>query len=74
MDTETGNSASLLVTWELEGNPVAVDLAIGPTPDHLDHRHETTVRLLVGPAGAWPLLGAGGFSSPSPPTDRARPW
>ena len=29
--------------WELEGDPVAVDVAIGSRPDHQEHRHETTV-------------------------------
>ncbi len=50
VDTEP--DGSVLVSWELEGDPVAVDLAVGPTPDHLDHRHETTV-----PAGrtSWRL-------------------
>jgi protein-tyrosine phosphatase len=44
------------VTWELEGEPVAVDIAIGTTPDHVDHRHEMTVepgpqRIRLGPFG-----------------------
>src|SRR5207245_1424099 len=34
---------TLLVRWELEGEPVAVDVATGSSPDHLDHQHETTV-------------------------------
>jgi protein-tyrosine phosphatase len=34
---------SLLVRWQLEGEPVAVDVAIGTSADHLDHRHETTI-------------------------------
>lgn len=33
----------LLVEWEVEGAPVAVDVAVGSTPDHVDHRHESTV-------------------------------
>ena len=30
---DTAPEGSLLVTWELDGDPVAVDLASGPTPD-----------------------------------------
>jgi len=33
----------LLVRWEFEGDPVAVDVAVGSTPDHLDHQHQTSV-------------------------------
>lgn len=49
---DTQPDGSLYVTWKLEGDPVAVDLAVGPTPDHLDHAHEVTV-----PAGqtGWTL-------------------
>jgi protein-tyrosine phosphatase len=41
VDTQPGGS--LLVRWELSGGAAAVDVASGPTPDHLDHAHETTV-------------------------------
>jgi protein-tyrosine phosphatase len=49
---DTEPDGSLLVTWEVHGGPVAVDLSAGPTPDHLDHRHQVTV-----PAGqtSWRL-------------------
>jgi len=40
---DTAPDGSLLVTWELDGDPVAVDLASGPTPDHAGHRHHLTV-------------------------------
>jgi protein-tyrosine phosphatase len=40
---DTEPDGSLLVTWELGGDPAAVDIATGATPDHLDHLHETTV-------------------------------
>lgn len=43
VDVDTQPDGTLLVRWEVEGEPVAVDVATGPTPDHLDHRHETTV-------------------------------
>jgi protein-tyrosine phosphatase len=43
VEVETGTEGSLVVRWVLEGEPSAVDVAIGPTPDHVDHRHETTV-------------------------------
>jgi protein-tyrosine phosphatase len=39
----TGATGELLVEWEIEGEPVAVDVAVGATPDHVDHRHETSV-------------------------------
>lgn len=41
VDTEPDGSS--LVTWELKGDPVAVDLAVGSTPDYLAHRHESTI-------------------------------
>jgi hypothetical protein len=31
------------VRWQLEGKPVAVDIAIGTSADHLDHQHHTTI-------------------------------
>jgi protein-tyrosine phosphatase len=43
VEVETQPDGELLVRWELEGEPVAVDVALGRTADHLDHRHETTV-------------------------------
>lgn len=43
VDVETQPDGSLLVRWAFEGEPVAVDVATGPTPDHVDHRHQTTV-------------------------------
>lgn len=53
----TQADGSLLVTWQLAGQPTAVDLATGPTPDHLDHAHQVTA-----PAGqtSWRLPGAAG--------------
>jgi protein-tyrosine phosphatase len=54
---DTEREGSLRVSWELAGNPVAVDLATGPTPHQLDHRHQVTV-----PAGKtnWRLAGSAG--------------
>ena len=43
VQADTQPDGSLLVTWEVEGEPVAVDLAVGHTPDHLDHEREITV-------------------------------
>jgi protein-tyrosine phosphatase len=43
VEVDTGPDGTLLVGWQLEGGPMAVDVACGPTPDHLDHRHQTTV-------------------------------
>jgi protein-tyrosine phosphatase len=37
------NDDSVLVRWQLEGEPVAVDVAVGTSPDHVDHRHQTTI-------------------------------
>ena len=41
VDTET--DGTLMVRWELAGEAGAVDIATGPTPDQVDHVHETTV-------------------------------
>ena len=51
-EVDTEPDGSLLVRWELAGDPVAVDLATGPTPQSLHHRHQITV-----PAGqdSWRL-------------------
>lgn len=43
VDVQTQPDGALLVRWEIEGQPVEVDVAIGETPDHVDHRHETRV-------------------------------
>ena len=43
VEVEAQPDGELLVSWELDGEPVAVDVATGSRPDHLDHRHETTV-------------------------------
>lgn len=40
---ETEPDGSLVVTWDLEGDPVAVDVALGPSPDHISHEHQETV-------------------------------
>lgn len=40
---ETEPDGSLVVTWGLEGDPVAVDVALGPSPDHICHEHQETV-------------------------------
>jgi protein-tyrosine phosphatase len=43
VEVETQPDGSLAVRWDLDGGDVAVDIASGPTPDHVDHEHETTV-------------------------------
>jgi protein-tyrosine phosphatase len=43
VEIDTQTDGSQLVRWQLEGEPVAVDIATGPTPDHLDHQHHSTV-------------------------------
>jgi len=43
VEVETQPDGELLVRWEFEGEPVAVDVATGSSADHLDHRHETTM-------------------------------
>jgi protein-tyrosine phosphatase len=43
VEVETQTDGGLLVQWELEGDPVDVDVATGSTADHLDHEHEITV-------------------------------
>jgi protein-tyrosine phosphatase len=52
VDTQADGRA--LVRWQLEGTPVPVDVATGPTPDHIDHTHKATV-----PAGQTSLLVSG---------------
>jgi protein-tyrosine phosphatase len=41
VDTQVDGRA--LVRWEIEGTPVAVDVAAGPTPEAIDHTHVATV-------------------------------
>jgi protein-tyrosine phosphatase len=43
VDVETETDGNLLVRWELEGGPAAVDVATGPTPDWIDHQHHLAV-------------------------------
>ena len=53
---DTQPDGALLVRWAIEGEPVAVDVATGPTPDHVDHLHHTTLTagqcsVRIGPLG-----------------------
>lgn len=43
VDVETEVGGDLLVRWELQGGPAAVDVATGPTPNWIDHQHHLTV-------------------------------
>jgi protein-tyrosine phosphatase len=43
VEVETQPDGTLLVAWEFEGPPVDVDVAVGATADHVDHRHASTV-------------------------------
>jgi protein-tyrosine phosphatase len=38
-----GSNDALTVRWEFEGAPVAVDVAVGTTPDVVDHERQATV-------------------------------
>jgi len=42
VDVDTELDGQLLVRWELEGEPAMVDVAVGPTPELVDHRHQFT--------------------------------
>ena len=37
------SDGSLSVQWDLDGGPAAVDVAIGPSPEQIDHEHQLTV-------------------------------
>ena len=37
------SDGSLSVQWDLDGGPAAVDVAIGPSPERIDHEHQLTV-------------------------------
>ena len=40
---EPDGQGCLLVSWKLEGPDTAVDVAVGPTPEAVDHTHSVTV-------------------------------
>lgn len=58
VEVHTGPDGALLVRWTLDGDPAAVEVASGPGPQRVDHRHHATVPAddreitLPGPAGA----------------------
>jgi protein-tyrosine phosphatase len=37
------NDGALTVRWEFEGEPFAVDIAVGTSPDHVNHERQATV-------------------------------
>jgi protein-tyrosine phosphatase len=43
VEIDPADDGALVVRWELEGDPVAVDVAIGTSADLGDHEHEATV-------------------------------
>jgi protein-tyrosine phosphatase len=43
VEIDQTTDGNLIVRWELEGQPVAVDVAIGASADRVDHHHEATV-------------------------------
>lgn len=43
VEVTTDPDGGLLVRWQLLGGPVAVDVAVGPTPEAIDHRHAESV-------------------------------
>jgi protein-tyrosine phosphatase len=40
---ESVEPGTIDVSWELDGPPAEVDVAFGPTPDHIDHVHAETI-------------------------------
>lgn len=40
---ETESDGALLVRWVVEGGPIDVDVAVGPSPEGIDHEHAATV-------------------------------
>jgi protein-tyrosine phosphatase len=38
-----GKDGALTVRWEFEGEPFAVDIAVGTSPDHVNHERQATV-------------------------------
>lgn len=65
VEVQTQADGSLLVSWEIEGEPSAVDVATGPSPDHVDHLHQTTAPAgctslrLPGPSPSRPYVSVG---------------
>jgi len=45
---EPDGPGSLVVTWQVDGPDVAVDVSVGPTPEAIDHDHNVTVSAGVG--------------------------
>jgi protein-tyrosine phosphatase len=43
VDVHEQTEGKVEVTWVLEGTPGAVDVAVGPTPEQVDHAHQQTV-------------------------------
>ncbi|HUE59770.1 MAG TPA: tyrosine-protein phosphatase, partial [Acidimicrobiales bacterium] len=43
VEVQTDEDGSLMVEWQVEGEPAAVDIAAGPTPESVDHQHQITV-------------------------------
>lgn len=43
VEVETQTGGTVVVRWKVEGDPVAVDVATGPSPDRVDHEHQATV-------------------------------
>jgi protein-tyrosine phosphatase len=43
VEVHTQADRTLLVRWHLEGDPVPIDVSLGPTPERMDHRHQMTV-------------------------------
>lgn len=43
VEADAEPDGSLSVQWDLDGGPAAVDVAIGPSPEQIDHEHQLTV-------------------------------
>lgn len=78
VEVETEADGALAVRWELAGAPTAVEVAVGPTPELVDHRRQETagadqrsVRLTgLGPARHYVSVGPAGGGSALVAADR----
>ena len=43
VEVEPDADGHLVAHWMIDGEPIAVDVAVGPTPDHIDHTRASTV-------------------------------
>ncbi len=60
------DGSDLVVHWELAGGDVSVDVAVGPTPEAVDHAHAVTVEAGRRSARLANLAGGHGYVSVAP--------